>query len=73
MKVSSYMTENLIDPKTAFSHEPTDTAFNLAFDTPESYFTWLGKPENAYRRARFDAGMPAIGNMEGKDSILRGI
>lgn len=72
MKSSTYMTDNLVDPRTAHSDEPADSPFNLALNTRDPYYTWLCKPENKHHRAAFDAGMPAISVSEGEFSILRG-
>ncbi|THG95611.1 hypothetical protein EW026_g6076 [Hermanssonia centrifuga] len=56
VKSSGYITETLIDPKTARSGEPNQTAFNRAFKTDLPMFHWYDLEENAFRRRRFGIG-----------------
>jgi hypothetical protein len=70
-KMSAFMTEALLDPRTGHTDSPTDTVFNIAFNTPDHWWTWLSRPENEYRNIRFVMSMDATRKVD-KDSILEG-
>jgi len=72
LKAGAFMTDNLINPKTSRSHEPTDSPLNLAFGTSDSFYEWMNGPENEYRRNRFDIAMRGSGQTESRDAVLRG-
>ncbi|OCH84738.1 O-methyltransferase [Obba rivulosa] len=59
LKSAAYLSDTLTDPRTASSYEPTESAFNRAFGTPNGMFEWYEQPENAFRLRRFNAGMRA--------------
>jgi hypothetical protein len=63
-KGSAFMLEYLKDPKTAFSHEPTDTPFHRVFDINVPLWEWYELPEQSYRRRRFGVAMHGIGQMQ---------
>jgi len=68
LKSAAYLSENLTDPRTAHSDEPTDSAFNRAFNTPLGMFPWYEQPENTFRLKRFNAGMRATA--DGASTVL---
>jgi hypothetical protein len=69
--MSPFMTQALADPKTGHTDSSTDTAFNIAFSTPDDWWTWLSRPENEFRNIRFVMSMDATSKLD-KDSILEG-
>jgi hypothetical protein len=71
-KSSSYLTETLLDPELGHASEVNKTAFNKAHDVDEDYWSWLERPDNRLRLARFGAAMNGLGNMTPKDAILEG-
>lgn len=56
-KASSYLTETMLDPATAKSDSTTQAAMNVAMRTSDDYWTFIDKPENAYRLRRFGVAM----------------
>lgn len=72
LKAGAYMTDNLIDPATRKSHEPTDSPLNLAYNTRDSFYTWMNRPGNEYRQNRFDMAMYGSAQTESSDAVLRG-
>lgn len=66
------MTEALTDPKTGYSNEANETAFNKAFDTADNVWAWFNRPENEYRNNRFIATMDGISKLESPEGILHG-
>ncbi|KZV95393.1 S-adenosyl-L-methionine-dependent methyltransferase, partial [Exidia glandulosa HHB12029] len=56
-KASSYLTETMLDPVTAKSDSTTQAAMNVAMRTSDDYWTFIDKPENAYRLRRFGVAM----------------
>ena len=71
-KSSSYLTETLLDPELGHAHATNKTAFNKAHNVDEDYWSWLERPDNRLRLARFGAAMNGLGNMTPKDAILEG-
>ena len=59
MKASSFMADNILDPKTATSQELLDAPFSRAFGR-EPLFEFLEKPGNEYRLRRFGAAMHGV-------------
>ncbi|EMD38853.1 hypothetical protein CERSUDRAFT_92888 [Gelatoporia subvermispora B] len=57
MEASANMSETLLDSRTAYSNEPTQTAFNRAFQRNADLFEWYKQPENEHRRSRFNTAM----------------
>ncbi|KAJ7046068.1 O-methyltransferase [Mycena alexandri] len=73
MKSSSYMTDALVDPATAFSEDPTSTPFSRAFSTTASMFAWYESPENKERLVRFGVGQAGSTKIDPPESILLGL
>ncbi|KAJ7159946.1 O-methyltransferase [Mycena crocata] len=71
-KSSAYMTDVMLDPNTAFSQDPTDTAFSQAFATKAPIFTWYETPENHHRLVRFEVGQMGSNKIDPPESILLG-
>ncbi|EIM80621.1 S-adenosyl-L-methionine-dependent methyltransferase [Stereum hirsutum FP-91666 SS1] len=71
-KSSSCLTDMLLDPKLANSDEPTQTPFNLAFQTSLGIFPWFELPENAQRLQRFGLGMEGGKAMFNPKAVLQG-
>ena len=67
------MTETLLDPELGHAHATNKTAFNKAHNVDEDYWSWLERPDNRLRLARFGAAMNGLGNMTPKDTILEGL
>jgi len=71
-KSSSYLTETLLDPELGHANAANKTAFNKAHGVDEDYWSWLERPDNRLRLARFGAAMNGLGNMTPTDAILEG-
>jgi len=71
-KASSYLTETLLDPEIGHASAVNKTAFNKAHNVDEDFWSWLDRPDNRLRHARFGAAMNGLGNMVSKDAILEG-
>ncbi|KAF8498104.1 S-adenosyl-L-methionine-dependent methyltransferase [Russula emetica] len=71
-KSSSYLTETLLDPELGHAYESNKTAFNKAHKVKEDMWTWLERPDNRLRLARFGAGMNGLKNISPANSILEG-
>jgi len=54
------MTEVLTDPKTSHTDSPTETAFNVAFNTTDSFWARFDRPENEEYSVRFNMAMKKI-------------
>ena len=61
-----------MDPKTGHSDDPTQTAFNVAFNTKDNFWTWVSKPGNEYRNTRFIMAMDGFSRLDRKETILQG-
>lgn len=61
-RAAGCLAENLLDPRTAFSQEPTEAAFQLALGTKLTHFDWLDLPENAEKLKKFGVAMGATTN-----------
>jgi hypothetical protein len=72
-KSSSYLTETLLDPELGHANVANKTAFNKAHGVDEDYWSWLERPDNRLRLARFGAAMNGLGNMTPTDAILEGL
>ncbi len=59
-KAASYLYEMLSNKETAFSSEPTVSAFCKAFRTNKSAWEWLEEPEQNERRVRLGVGMEGV-------------
>ena len=71
-KASSYLTETILDPELGHASAVNKTAFNKAHNVDEDFWTWIERPDQRLRLARFGAGMNGVGNMAPKDAILEG-
>jgi len=71
-KASSYLTETILDPELGHASAVNKTAFNKAHNIDEYFWTWIERPDQRLRLARFGAGMNGVGNMAPKDAILEG-
>ena len=61
-----------MDPKTGHSDDPTQTAFNVAFNTKDNFWTWVSKPGNEYHNTRFIMAMKSISKLDREETILQG-
>ncbi|KAI0653068.1 S-adenosyl-L-methionine-dependent methyltransferase [Cubamyces menziesii] len=64
----TYLNEWLL-PSSDLSKKKADTPFNLALKTDEQYYSWLERPENAFRLMQVSRAMAAASVMEGTNSI----
>ena len=62
MKTASYLVENLLDPRTSHSDEPTEAAWQLAHRTPLPCYEWLEEPENIASARKFPNAMRRSGS-----------
>ncbi|KAG6811496.1 hypothetical protein H0H92_007144 [Tricholoma furcatifolium] len=72
-KFSCHLLDNLRDPKTAFSHEVTQTPFNRAIGKDIPLWDWYNLPEETYRRQRFAIAMRGIALMQARDVLADAI
>ncbi|KAF8991936.1 O-methyltransferase [Cyathus striatus] len=72
MKGASYLPEAFSSPETAFTSNPGDAPWNLAFGTKIPIFQWFDLEENGVMQRRFAEGMKGLMNMEPRDAILQG-
>lgn len=71
-KASAYAWENLADPETALSGDPTASAFARAMGRKETLWQYYERPEQAFRQRRFGIGMQGIQALQPPDIILNG-
>ena len=71
-KSSSYLTETLLDPELGHAYESNKSAFSKAHNVKEDMWTWLERPDNSLRLARFGAGMTSLKTTSPANSILEG-
>ncbi|KIM80118.1 hypothetical protein PILCRDRAFT_535803 [Piloderma croceum F 1598] len=69
MKAGVYLTDNLMDPKTAASQEALDAVFSRAFGRVPC-FEFLEKPGNEYRLRRFGAAMHGVSSAVASDALV---
>ncbi|KAA1478056.1 S-adenosyl-L-methionine-dependent methyltransferase [Dentipellis sp. KUC8613] len=69
-KASAYAWESLADPETGHSGDPSKSPFTRAFRTTESIWQFLERPEEQFRRRRFDAAMRGTQALQPADAIL---
>ena len=72
-KSSSYLTETLLDPELGHAYEPNRTAFNKAHNVEEEMWSWLERPDNRLRLARFGAAMNGLKNATPANVVLEGL
>jgi hypothetical protein len=71
-KVSSYLTEALLDPEFGHAFESNKTAFNKAYNVKEDLWTFFEAPGNKLRLTRFGAAMNGVKNTVPVEGILEG-
>ena len=71
-KSSGYLAETILDPELGHASETNKTAFNKAHNTDDDMWSWLERPDNRLRLARFGAAMDGVKNMSTADAILEG-
>ncbi|KAI0049517.1 S-adenosyl-L-methionine-dependent methyltransferase, partial [Auriscalpium vulgare] len=71
-KSSSYLTETMLDPETAFSETTEKASFKKAFNTDDDMWQFFEKPGNEFRLARFGSAMDGVKNMTPPNAILEG-
>jgi len=69
MKAGVYLTDNILDPKTAASQEVLDAVFSRAFGRIP-IFEFFEKPGNEYRLRRFGAAMHGISSAVASDVLV---
>ncbi|TFY59550.1 hypothetical protein EVG20_g7747 [Dentipellis fragilis] len=69
-KASAYAWETLADPETRHSGDPSKSPFARALRTTESIWQFLERPEEQFRRRRFDAAMRGTQALQPADAIL---
>jgi hypothetical protein len=69
MNAAVYLTDNLMDPKTASSQEALDAPFNQAFGRVP-VFEFFEKPGNEYRLRRFGAAMHGVSSAAASDALV---
>ena len=72
MLASWYLREVMLDPKTAFSEEVTQSCFQRALKTDLACWDYYELPENRYRGDRFNLVMSGASKMF-PEAILAGI
>lgn len=73
MKSAAYLPEALLDPKLAFSQEPTETPLNVALKNDISMWDWLESEDNELRRIRFGMAMEGAKLAADPNAILDGL
>jgi hypothetical protein len=71
-KSSSYLTETLLDPEFGHASEANKSAFSKAFNVEVGLWSWLERPDNRLRLARFGAAMNGLKNVTPRDTIIGG-
>ena len=71
-KASAYAWENLADPATAKSGDPDASPFARAMGRKETMWQYFERPENAFKKKRFNIGMQGIRALEPPDASLYG-
>ncbi|TCD71006.1 hypothetical protein EIP91_000504 [Steccherinum ochraceum] len=71
-KSSAYISETLLDPKTAHSTEAGATPFNRSFQTDLTFWEWLELPENKHELRLFSMAMRGASKLFPSDAILKG-
>ena len=72
-KTSSYLTETLLDPELGHAYESNKAAFNKALNVEEDPWSWLERPDNRLRLARFGSAMDGLKNATPANAILEGL
>ena len=66
------MVEAILDPTMTDSDKPTETAFNVAFNTADDFWTWLQRPGNEKRNIRFIMAMNNLNRLDNEQNVLQG-
>ncbi|KAG6807059.1 hypothetical protein H0H92_008969 [Tricholoma furcatifolium] len=69
-KASSYLLENMTDPKTSHSYEPQHSPLQRALGFKTNFWEFHARPENAYRLRRFGIAMRGSTVMDLPDLLL---
>ncbi|PPQ95286.1 hypothetical protein CVT26_014860 [Gymnopilus dilepis] len=69
-KASAYAWENLADPATTKSGDPDASPFARAMGRKETMWQYFERPENAFKKKRFNIGMQGIRALEPPDASL---
>lgn len=72
-KAAAFLTDTYVDPRTARSDLPKDSAFSRAFGTTEGYFDWLETPGNEDRCNRFGHAIMGISLYEHPEALQSGV
>lgn len=72
MKAAASLQETLLDPKTAFSQEPTETALNVAMNTKKNLWEWYEEKGNEQRLVRFGHMMNGMKHAAPHSTIVEG-
>ncbi|KAF9458914.1 S-adenosyl-L-methionine-dependent methyltransferase [Collybia nuda] len=70
-KGSSYLLENMKDPKTSHATEANQGPMQRGLGTEMSYWEWYSQPERLYERRRFGVAMKGVASMEPPGFILK--
>ncbi|KAJ6601633.1 O-methyltransferase [Mycena sp. CBHHK59/15] len=71
-KGSAYLTEAFTDPATSHSVKPTESPWNIAFETDAFIFDWYDRPENEHRKTRFSLAMAGSIKLDPPAAMLSG-
>ncbi|KAF9458915.1 S-adenosyl-L-methionine-dependent methyltransferase [Collybia nuda] len=69
-KGSSYLLENMKDPKTSHSVEANQAPMQRGLGTDMTYWDWYSQPERLYERRRFGLAMKGVASMEPPGFLL---
>ena len=71
-KASTFLVEDLEDPKTGKLFSASGAAFQKAFNTEKDYFAWLEQPGNEYRLIRYGACIQGTSLWDPPETIVQG-
>jgi hypothetical protein len=72
-KSSTMLWENMSDPKTATSENPSHSPLQRFFNHNLPFFEWLSLPEQGHRRRRFAAAIAGnAADLGGEESVFNG-
>ncbi|KAJ3553411.1 hypothetical protein NM688_g3627 [Phlebia brevispora] len=73
LKMAAFLVDNVTDPETAHSQEPNKASVQRVFNTDIDFHSWQQKPENAYRRNRFQHMMRSLTYYSSEDASSGGV
>jgi hypothetical protein len=73
LKGTAFLTDNLVDEKTAFSQEVNASSLTRAFNTKLDVWKWLELPENVKRHRRFGKGMDGMTKLSPPEQAVGGL